>query len=88
MVRDEKEIKELEEELSKITGFITDFGTDREFNDKDVGFSADVADALSWVLEGISTEHFRSSSYLNITDLQKVVKEIEKRTGRKLEDYE
>lgn len=88
MVRNEREIKELEEELSKITGFIADFGTDREFNDEDVKFSNDVTDALSWVLEEISTEHFRSNAYLNIANLKKLAEKIEKRTGRKLEDYE
>lgn len=88
MIRNKKEIKELEEELSKITGFISDYGIDGEFNDKDFSYSCNITDALSWVLEEISTEHFRSNAYLDIDNLKKIVEKIEKRTGVKLENYE
>ena len=55
MIRNEKEIKELEEELSKITGFISDYGVDDEFNDEDVSYPCDITDALQWILRKIST---------------------------------
>lgn len=88
MIRNEKEIKELKEELSKLTGFIADFGTDKEFQSSEMPFANDVVDALSWVLNEISTENFRSKAYLNIAALKEVAKGIERRTGKKLEDYE
>jgi|GEM_PF-1463505 len=86
-MRSEEEVKELEEEISKLTGFIGDFGTEKEFESEDFKFSCNVSDALSWVLEEIATDHFRSDAYLNINNLKKVVKNIEKRSGKRLEDY-
>lgn len=154
MIRNRKEIKELEEELSKITGFIADYGIDGEVNDKDVSYLGDITDALQWILRKIltgqeririeeeirdimgrdidkmggdefkdykefmggefrrdykdrdpyaignvtdafswalgeiSTEYFRSNAYLNTDNLKRIVEKIEKRTGKKLENYE
>jgi len=154
MLKAEKEIKELEEELSKITGFIADYGIEREVNDKDVSYSCDITDALQWILRKISTgqeririeeeirdimgrdidkmggdefkeyekfmdgefrrdykdrdpydtcnvadafswalgeistEHFKSNAYLDTDNLKKIVEKIEKRTDKKLENYE
>jgi len=88
MIKTEKEIRELKEELSKLTGFIADFGTDEEFQSSEMPFANDVVDAFSWVLNEISTENFRSKAYLDIVALKEVAKGIERRTGKKLEDYE
>jgi hypothetical protein len=88
MIRNEKELRELKEELSKLTGFIADFGTDKEFQSSEMTFANDVVDALSWVLNEISTENFRSEAYLSITALKEVANGIERRTGKKLENYE
>jgi len=85
MIRNEKEIKE---ELSKLTGFVADFGTDKDFQSSEMPFANDVVDALSWVLDEISTQNFRSEAYLNIAALKEVANEIERRTGKVLEDYE
>lgn len=86
-MRSEREIKELEEEISRLTGFIGDFGAEKEFENEDVKFSCNVSDALSWVLEEISTKYFRSEAYLNISSIRKIVKNVEKRTGKKFEEY-
>ena len=82
-----QEVIELKEELSKLTAFIGDFGLEEEFGDKDVQFSCNITDGLSWVLEEISSEHFRSDSYVNLQHLKKIASTIEKRTGNKFQDY-
>jgi hypothetical protein len=87
-MRGEREIAELKDKLEKMTGFIADYGSEEEFNNKDVSYACDVIDALDWVLGLISTEHFLSDSYLNLAGLQKLVKEVEKRAGKKLQMYE
>jgi len=86
-MRSEKELQELKQELETLTGFIVDFGTQQEFDNEDVRFSSDVTDALSWILEEIRTEDFRSDAYLNITKLHTIANKIEQRTGNKLGDY-
>jgi hypothetical protein len=86
-MRNPQEVIELKEELSKLTAFITDFGLEEEFRDKDVQFSCDITDTLSWVLEEISSEDFRSDSYINFLHLKEIASTIEKRTGNKLQDY-
>lgn len=87
-MRSEKEIRELSEELEKLTGFISEFGTEEEFKNEDVTFSNNVFDAFLWVLEETSTEDFRGDTYLNITKLKRAAQNIESRTGKKLENYE
>ena len=88
-MRSEKELKELKEELEKLTGFIADNDIyQEEHEDKDTVFSNDVTNTISWVLEEIQTESFRSDSYLNIANLKKIAKKIEQKTNKKLEDYE
>jgi len=87
-MRDEREIRGLSKELEKITGFIGESGTKVELEDVDVVFACNVSDALWWVLEEISTKGFRSERYLNMTNLKRIVGEIERRTGRGLEGYE
>lgn len=87
-MQSEQEVKELKEELSKLTGFISEFGSTPEFQNKDVRFSCDVCDVLSWVLKEISTEHFKSDSYINLDKLKHIARAIEVKTGKKLNDYE
>lgn len=87
-MRTEQELQQLKQELDQLTGFIADFGTQEEFEADGVTFSNDVSDTISWVLKETSTEHFRSSLYLNIDNLQAIAKHIEQRTGKRLEDYE
>lgn len=87
-MRSEQEIKELVEELSRLTGFIGEFGTEEELQSSDFRFSCNVSDALFWVLGEISTEGFRSDAYLNLADLKRVARGIEARTGKRLEEYE
>ena len=84
-MRSEKEVRKLKEELERITGFIGEFGTDKEF--EAVTYACDVSDALSWVLGEITTEQFLSDSYLNMEKLKRIIREIEKRTGKKLEEW-
>ncbi len=87
-MRSEQEIKKLVEELSRLTGFIGEFGTEEESQGDDVKFCCNVSDALYWVSGEISTERFRSDAYLNLVELRKVAREVEARTGKKLEEYE
>ena len=84
-MRSEEEVRKLKEELERITSFISEFGTDEEF--EGIEFACDVIDALSWVLGEITTEQFLSDSYLNIEKVKRIIREIEKRTGKKLEEW-
>jgi len=86
-MRNSEEIIQLKEELSKLTAFISDFGLEEEFHDTNVQFSCDITDTLSWVLEEISSEDFRSDNYVNLQHLKEIASTIEKRTGNKLQDY-
>jgi hypothetical protein len=87
-MRSEQEIKELAEELSRLTGFIGEFGTKGEFQTDDFKFCCNVLDALYWVSGEILTENFRSFAYLNLAELKEVARGIETRTGKKLQEYE
>lgn len=84
----EPELKELAEQLSKLTGYIADSGTDGELHDKDVQYACNVCDVLDWVLGEITTDHFLSSSYLDIRRLKHIAKAIEIRTQRSLNHVE
>jgi hypothetical protein len=87
-MQSEQEVKELKEELLKLTGFIGDFGTDIYLNNKDVQYACNVCDALAWVLGEISTERFRSSDYTNFDNLKHITGNVETTTGKKLADQE
>lgn len=87
IMRNQQEVREVEQELSKLTSFIGELGTEEEFHNKDVQFSCNITDALSWVLEEISSEHFKSDAYVNLMCLREIANTIEKRTGNKLQDY-
>lgn len=82
-MRSEKNIRELREELSKLTDFISEYGTDEESGNEDAEFALDVLDALDWVLGDISTKDFRIEPYLNMSGLKETVENIEERTGEK-----
>lgn len=86
-MRSEEELRKLKDELERLSAFIGEFGTDKEFEHEDVKYSADVSDALDWVLGEITTERFRSDDFLNIDGLKGLAKRIEERTGKKLKDY-
>ena len=86
-MRTEQELKELVEKLSKLTGFIAEYGEHNEFEEKNVGFACDVDDTIAWVLGEITTERFTSDAYVNIEVLQLIATNIELRTGHKLEDF-
>lgn len=87
-MRTEGEIRALYDELEKLPGFIADYGNEQELPKRDLGFVCDVLDALLWVLGEMSTEEFRSGTYLNLDKLKAITEEIEERTGERLEDYE
>ena len=86
-MKSEQEIRELVEELSKLTGFIGEFGTEEELQSDDFKYCCNVSDALGWVLGKISTEGVRSDAYLNLADLKEIARGIEARTGKKPEEY-
>ena len=76
-----KNIKELKEELDKITGFIGEYGIAQE-RDTDYTYACNISDGLSWVLGEISTKRFRSDAYLDLAKLKRMVTEIEQRTRK------
>ncbi|MBA7474432.1 hypothetical protein ES707_09784 [subsurface metagenome] len=84
----EQEIRSLKEELEKLTGFIGENGSADQTGTKDYFFGCDVCDALSWVLELISTNHFRSHNHLNIDQLNEIARDIETTTGKEFASYE
>ena len=83
----ENDIQELKSELLQIIGFIEDYGTKEEAESAEVEFAGDVVDTLSWIVEEMSNEEFRDDPYLNMPQLRKTVKNIEERTGEKLQDH-
>ncbi len=87
-MRSETEIRELKGKIDKLTGFIAELALQGEYKKADMTYADDTSDALSWVLGEISTGHFEGESYLGLANLQQVAKGIEKRTGRKLQDYQ
>jgi hypothetical protein len=86
-MRGEGEIRGLMEELSRLTGFIAEFGEPEQFQSDAVTFSGNACDALCWVLEELGEEELRSEDYLNIVELRRLASNIERRTGKSLEDY-
>ena len=87
-MRGEKGIQELREELLRLINFIEDFGTEEESESEDIDFANDVLDTLGWVLGEISNRDFRQSPYLNMPNLERIVRNIEERTGEKLEYHQ
>ena len=85
-MRNKNEIQEFKQKLEMLTGFIADYGTDQEYQEKCLSFILDVQDALSWVMEEIETEQFRSENYLHLDKLHAIAKKIEQRTGKKKEN--
>ena len=84
----EKGIRQLKRELIRLTSFVEDFGTEEESESEDVDFANDVLDTLSWILGEISNKDFRDAPYLNMPNLEAIVKNIEKRIGEKPQDYQ
>ena len=80
-MRNQQEVRELKEKLEKLTGFIGEFGTLKEFYNKDVQFSCNASDALSWILGEITIEQFISDASVNFTHLKEIALMIERRTG-------
>ncbi len=89
-MRSEQEIIELKEEMEELTSFIEEVGSDLEakLSRKDLDFNHDISDALSWVLDEIPTDHFKSVNYMNMPGLREVAKKIEERTGKNLKNYQ
>jgi len=87
-MRGEKGITALRNELKRMLDFIEDFGTEEESDDADLDFANDVLDTLQWVLAELSDKEFRQDPYLDMAKLEAIVKEIEERTGKTLQDQE
>ena len=91
-MRTREELQTLRDELGKMTGFIADYATKKEYHEekfrKIFGFACAVADTIDWVLGETETDWFMSDAYLDIDELKGMVRTIEKRTGKKLEEYE
>ena len=80
-MRTENEVKKLKKDLEKLTGMIANIDTSSD----DFKFACNVEDALSWVLEEISTPAFLSNGYLNIEELQRIASKAEKEAISKIE---
>ena len=87
-MQSEQEIRQLKEELEKLTGFIGENGSDEQVTNRDQVFACVVCDALAWVRGEISTDLFRSATHLDLDRLRETVARLEKTTGKKLADYE
>ncbi len=87
-MRSEQEIQQLKDGLDKLTGFIADYGPNDCLDKDEMTFANDMCDALSWVLEEISTEDLRGDQYLNIASLMVMSKQIEQQDGVTLDEYE
>ena len=86
-MRSEEEVRKLSDLLAKITSFIGEYGKEGD-RDRDWIYACSVSDTLDWVLGRIGTEDFLGDSYLNLGELMRRVRRIERESGRKFEDYE
>ncbi|MBA7626696.1 hypothetical protein ES703_34151 [subsurface metagenome] len=87
-MQSEQDIKQLKEELAKLTGFIYEHGSPEQVGSRQLQFSCDVCDALAWVLEEISTDDFKSNAHVDLNSLKSIAAYIEETTSKKLTDYE
>jgi hypothetical protein len=71
-MRKEREIRELEQELERLVGFVGEYGPEGILQDKDFIFLCNVGDVLGWVLRKIATEGFRGDAYLNMDKLRRI----------------
>ena len=84
-MQNETEIQELKQELETLTRFISANGTDEE---RDIiNYACNITDAMMWVLEETTTEHFKSDAYLDLFKLRAIAENIEHRTGENLQNY-
>lgn len=84
-MRKEEEIEQLRNELEKILDFIAEFGDEKDF--EEVSYIDKVIDTLDWVLERITTLDILDQTHINMDRIKEIVKNIERRTGKKLEEY-
>jgi len=63
-MQQEQEVRKLMDELEKLTGFISEYGTGQEFEQDPLPFAMNVCDALSWAVGDVTTEGFMSDGYL------------------------
>lgn len=91
-MKNEKELKEFIKRLSKITGFIADYGNSEENDHVDFGYLCDLEDILSWVLDDSPLDTLLQNHLLlnksNEIEVLKIIEKIEKRTGKKFEKYQ
>jgi hypothetical protein len=91
-MRTREELQTLRDELGKMTGFIADYATKEEYHEEAFrpifAFACNASDTIDWVLGEIETDWFMSDAYLDRDKLKGMVRTIEKRTGKKLEEYE
>jgi hypothetical protein len=87
VMRSETETRELKEKIDKLTGFITDFGSQGEYKKAAMTYACNASDTLSWLLGEISTEDFEGEVYLGVANMQQIAEGIEERKGKKLQDY-
>ena len=87
-MRGEKGIRELYELLRRMVNFIEEFGTEEESESEKLDFANDVLDTLSWIILDLSNKEFSEDPYLDMPRLKEIVRNIEERTGKKLDDYQ
>ncbi len=83
-MRSEQEIRDLKEELEKLTGFISENTAPGKLCREDEVYACNVCDALGWVLEDILTDNFKTDAYLKLNKLKHSVRVLERMTGKKL----
>jgi hypothetical protein len=83
----ETEIKRYKEKLEQLTGFISEYGDEKEFTDDTMSYANSICDSLSWILGEEDTDSFISDAYLDLPKLELTAKNIELRSGKKLSEY-
>jgi len=73
-MKNEREIKEIVDELESAVNVDDTEEYDRVAEDKDFKYLCNVLDALSWVLGEISTDNFKSDAYINLDKIKKKAK--------------
>jgi len=69
-MKSEKEIKDVQNLLSKLTGFIADHGSDEEQRHRDFEYACNIDDVLSWILMDVITTESFLNDYIEVSSLE------------------
>jgi len=89
-MRNIQELKEFETKLSRLTGVVAGWCTDKEFKSvsQSFDFACYVQDTIAWVLGEITNEQFEGNEFIDIAKLRAIAEKIVTRTGQTMEVME